>query len=127
MYFSDCNTEKKIPTIKVLELRLQWDNFFLRSLDYDPEMSVLFGGTGGSSGNCDSDDYDILQDYIFWSSLSCVILALCCILLILLFTSTDIGYKLVTRRDSTSKMMERLENQINEINSQMKESNKNNV
>ena len=127
MYFSDCNTEAKPPTIRMIEVQIKWDNFFLRSLDYDPEMSVLFNGAGRSYGNCDSDDYDILQDYIFWSSLSCGILALCCILLILLFTSTDIGYKLVTRRDSTSKMMERLENQINEINSQMKESNKNNV
>ena len=111
----------------MIEVRIKWDNFFLRSLDYDPEMSVLFRGAGGSSGKCDSDDYDILHDYIFWSSLSCGIVALCCILLILLFTSTNIGYKCVTGRDSTSKMMERLETQMKEINSQMQETKNENV
>ena len=111
----------------MIEVRIKWDNFYLRSLDYDPAMSVLFRGAEGSSGKCDSDDYDILHDYIFWSSLSCGILAFCCILLILLFTSTNIGYKCVTGRDSTSKMMERLETQMKEINSQMQETKNENV
>ena len=101
----------------MIEVRIKWDNFYLRSLDYDPAMSVLFRGPEGSSGKCDSDDYDILHDYIFWSSLSCGILALCCILLVVSFTSTEIGYKLVTGRDSPSKMFSRLEHQLQEIES----------
>jgi len=85
-------------------------------------MSVLFGGTGGSSGNCDSDDYDILQDYIFWSSLSCVILALCCILLILLFSSTTIGSRVIRGRDNTDSVIKRLERRSKAIQADLEAS-----
>ena len=108
----------------MIEVRIKWDNFFLRSLDYDPEMSVLFRGAEGSSGKCDSDDYDILHDYIFWSSLSCVILALCCILLILLFSSTSFGARVVRGRDKTDSVIKRLERRSKVIQADFERSTK---
>eukprot|EP00012_Vannella_robusta_P013450 CAMPEP_0206197728 /NCGR_PEP_ID=MMETSP0166-20121206/9221_1 /ASSEMBLY_ACC=CAM_ASM_000260 /TAXON_ID=95228 /ORGANISM="Vannella robusta, Strain DIVA3 518/3/11/1/6" /LENGTH=169 /DNA_ID=CAMNT_0053615459 /DNA_START=117 /DNA_END=623 /DNA_ORIENTATION=+ len=73
--------------------------YFVGNLFFDPEISVLLQ-SGGRGGDCSSNGYNILEDPIYWLSVSFVILALCILLLIMGFASTSKGRKLFTGRDS---------------------------
>lgn len=86
---------------------MHFQNFINSGLDYDPEISVLFdgGGSGGGGGNCSSDDYSIVQDYVFWASLGCAIGALCCICLILTWGSTRRGQICIRGRKSATSAL----------------------
>lgn len=91
----------------MVEIRIILDNFINSSVDYDPEISVLFDGGGNGGNSCNSDEYDVVGDYIFWASLSCFIFAICVILLVLLIASTPFGRKLYSGRETVDAVLKR--------------------
>ena len=99
----------------MIEVRIHFANFINSALDYDPEMTVLFGSSNGGSGNCDSSEYELVRDYIFWTSLSCFVLAILILSLIVCIGSTTKGREILTGREGLGKALRKLEKKTNKI------------
>ena len=102
----------------MIEIRIHMDNFINSALDYDPEISVLFDGGGSGGGGCDSDDYSVVSDWVFWASLGCAVGALCLVCLVLFVGSTDCGLRRIRGRDNMKSVMRQVRRRTDSYNSQ---------
>ena len=97
------------PAIVQLEIRMHIPNFINSGIDYDPGFSVLFEGSGtegGNGGGCGaaSNEYSVINDWVFWESVSAFIVAVIIILVVVLFVSTPKGFEIVRGRKTVRAM-----------------------
>jgi len=91
----DDDSPEEPGNIGLVEIRVHFSTFMSSSLDYDPEISVLFDSSSGGSGACSTDDYEVYTDVIFWLSVGSVMTVLYCVILVILFSYTGRGKKII--------------------------------
>lgn len=102
----DSDIEKpRIPTVSQIEIKIRLSNFANSSVQYDPELSVLFSGTGssggGRNGKCSTSGYDVTKDWILWTSIGCAVLVIVICLLFLAFASTKVGIRVLHGKEQS--------------------------